>query len=347
MYVDGERKGNSPNQTNAKWAQRDHTFTIDGPAEGKTIISNNGDNGDNNNNNDDSGNNNGIISTTPRPSPRPTPRPTPRPSSRSTPRPVTSTSASNSSINGGSSSSNSNSNRCRNVKITFKADKYGKETSVFFKSRSTGQNVMSSKNEVGAFQSKTLERCLPPGTYTLTIEDIDGLCCRNGNGFYKISVDGTDLAQGGYFIKSRSHTIKIGYDYMSEMSNRDKDWLSAHNSRRRTYHQNAGKTYRPLRWSTSLASDAKTWANSLLDDCDITGIKHEKNVNDGENLAKNNGTGKWGAMYPADNIVKRWVDNEATWPYPRVSSSLRCVLCCLYPLTSSSKSSYAHFHSFF
>ena len=51
----------------------------------------------------------------------------------------------------------------------------------------------------------------------------------------------------------------------------------------------------------------------LLDTCDDTGIKHD-DTDQGENLAKNKGDAEtWGALYTADNIVKRFVDNEETW----------------------------------
>jgi hypothetical protein len=36
-------------------------------------------------------------------------------------------------------------------------------------------------------------------------------------------------------------------------------------------------------------------------------------MNEGENLAKNKGLGSWGALYDADKIVGRFVDNEEYW----------------------------------
>ena len=203
------------------------------------------------------------------------------------------------------------------MKIELKIDKYGKETSVYLKNKSTGKAVMSSVKEVGAYQTKVLEACVSPGTYTLVLQDIDGLCCKNGKGSYKLSADGTVLVEGGFFIQSKSHTIKVGYDWNSEMNAREKEWLVAHNSRRQKYHRNAGKSYRPLRWSSTLASDALKWANSLLSACSVKGINHQGGVNDGENLAKNMGSGNWGSLYDADKIVGRWVENEANLAYPK------------------------------
>jgi len=206
--------------------------------------------------------------------------------------------------------------RCQNVKIQLTIDKYGKETSLYLKNKSSGKTVMSSVKEVGAYQTKTLQDCVSPGTYTLLLQDMDGLCCKNGKGGYKVSVDGVDVVDGGYFIKSTSHTIKIGYDWTSSMSSRDKDWMSSHNSRRRTWHNNAGKEYRPVRWSSTLASAAEKWSKSLLSGCSSSGITHQGGVGDGENLAKNKGAGTWGSLYPTDKIVKRWVENEANLDYP-------------------------------
>jgi len=205
---------------------------------------------------------------------------------------------------------------CQTLKVQFKVDKYGKETTVQVKKKGSNNAILKSVKNVGAYQTKTLSKCVPSGTYTVTFRDQDGLCCKNGQGWYKISVRGTELASGGYFVGSKSHTIKVGHDYQSSMTARDKQYLSGHNSRRRTYHQNAGKSYRPLRWSTTLKSAANTYARKLLNSCSSTGIKHDS-TQDGENLAKNKGSGKWGQLYPVDNIMSRWVENEAKWSYPK------------------------------
>ena len=225
-------------------------------------------------------------------------------------------SSSSSGINNDSISQASSRGGCSTVKIEFKIDKYGKETTVMLQS-SSGSTILSSVNEVDAYDTKTLSSCVMPGDYTFTIKDKDGLCCSNGDGYFKLSVDGTQLFEGGYFIEKKSFDIKIGYDYESKMSTRDKEWLTAHNSRRRTYHEANGKTYLPLRWSSSLASDALVYASKLLDSCNNTGILHESGVTDEENLAKNKGKGTWGSEYPADNILKRWVENEDSWDWPK------------------------------
>ncbi|KAL3756759.1 hypothetical protein ACHAWU_003509 [Discostella pseudostelligera] len=99
-------------------------------------------------------------------------------------------------------------------------------------------------------------------------------------------------------------------DFEANMSARDHEWLTAHNVRRKRYHEEFGRTYVPLKWSPKLADAAKEYAIELLSDCDYEGILHEQNVGEGENLAKNDGEGSWGDMYPADSILSRWVERE-------------------------------------
>jgi hypothetical protein len=201
---------------------------------------------------------------------------------------------------------------CTNVKISFKVDKYGKETTV--KLIGSSGTVLSSINEVQAYGTKTMSACVSDGTYTFKLTDVDGLCCSNGKGWYKLWAGSTLLVSGAYFIGSKAHTIKIGYDWQSLMDDRDTEWLRAHNSRRRTY--NGGAGYKPLRWANSLARDAKGHAEYLANDCKNADLTHAKKVEEGENLAKNQGHGTWGGMYAADDIVGRWVEKELTWPYP-------------------------------
>ncbi len=69
---------------------------------------------------------------------------------------------------------------------------------------------------------------------------------------------------------------------------------------------------RHLRWLSALEADARDYAVRLLNTCGETGIKHD-HTNQGKNLAKNKGSGTLGALCPADNIAKRFVDNEEKW----------------------------------
>ena len=53
-----------------------------------------------------------------------------------------------------------------------------------------------------AHSSISLNICLPPGCYTLVMADAynDGLCCTNGNGYYRLtSINGNILAEGSQF----------------------------------------------------------------------------------------------------------------------------------------------------
>ncbi|KAL3808881.1 hypothetical protein ACHAXA_010936 [Cyclostephanos tholiformis] len=201
---------------------------------------------------------------------------------------------------------------CSNVKIQFKIDKYGKETTVTL--LGNGRSILKSARDVGAYQTKTMQKCVYPGTYTLKLQDNDGICCVNGKGYYKMWVNGQLVVSGGYFLGSKAHTIQIGKNWQAYMTYRDKEWLNAHNSRRRKY--NGGMGYVPLRWSRSLASRAKSWANRLSYNCKTGALTHAPGVQEGENLAKNQGTGTWGSMYSADKIMRRWVENELSLPYP-------------------------------
>ena len=94
--------------------------------------------------------------------------------------------------------------------------------------------------------------------------------------------------------------------------------LIAHNERRQKYHTRWGVEYVPLQWSPQLSADAERWANQLLSRCEYeTGsLKHEPNVEEGENLAENKGTGSWATQRPADAILQRWVEDELSVGYP-------------------------------
>ena len=87
------------------------------------------------------------------------------------------------------------------------------------------------------------------------------------------------------------------------MSQRETQYLVAHNWRRQRYHAKFDVEYVPLKYDVSLARDAENCANYLLADCRVNGINHELGVTQGENLAKNTGCGSWGQLYPVENIV--------------------------------------------
>eukprot|EP00578_Thalassiosira_sp_NH16_P000090 CAMPEP_0181129686 /NCGR_PEP_ID=MMETSP1071-20121207/29456_1 /TAXON_ID=35127 /ORGANISM="Thalassiosira sp., Strain NH16" /LENGTH=673 /DNA_ID=CAMNT_0023215693 /DNA_START=156 /DNA_END=2177 /DNA_ORIENTATION=+ len=213
-----------------------------------------------------------------------------------------------------SNNSNSISGRggCSNVKVQFKVDKHGRETTVTL--AGNGRTHLASRRDVGAYQTKTMQKCLPPGSYTLRLQDQDGICCSRGQGWYRMYVNGIKVISGGAFVGSKAHTIKIGSNWQGQMSSRAKEWLNAHNSRRRKY--NGGRGYVPMRWSRTLASQAKSYADRLGNNCNGS-LVHAKGIQDGENLAKNSGSGSYAKQYTADQVMGRWVENEMNWSYPR------------------------------
>ncbi|KAL9189149.1 hypothetical protein ACHAXT_011639 [Thalassiosira profunda] len=206
------------------------------------------------------------------------------------------------------------------VKVSTKVDKYGQETS--WRITRNGQVKMKMAAIVPANGQKAVEDCLPPGQYQFEIMDLDGICCRHGQGKYVVSADNKPLFDGGAFVKREAHKFTLGYDWLSSMSERDCEWWWAHDYRRRDWHtrcysgQYCNKTYRHLKWSSTLKQHAQVYANKLLDTCDDTGIKHDQ-TDQGENLAKNKGKGNWGQKYPADKVTKRFVDNEEFWGWNR------------------------------
>lgn len=204
---------------------------------------------------------------------------------------------------------------CSNVSVQFRTDRYGKETTVTVSGN--GRTWMSSAKEVPAYTTKTMQQCLPPGTYTLRLVDQDGLCsvANSAKGWYAMYVNGVKVIAGCRFAGSKTHTIKIGSNWQNSMSNRAREWLNAHNSRRRQH--NGGKGYVALRWSNTLANDAKRYAEQLGNNCKNGALVHAKGIQDGENLAKNFGSGSWGNQYSCDQIMRRWVENELNWAYPK------------------------------
>jgi len=208
-----------------------------------------------------------------------------------------------------------NGRRGHRVRVTTKVDKYGKETSWTVTERRSNAVKMKMGPVVEKHEQKSVEDCLPEGEYNLQFQDLDGICCRHGQGFFKLVVDGQELLGGGSFTKSVDHDFQLGFDWIGSMKERDCEWWWAHDYRRRDWHtrcyagQYCGKTYRHLRWSPALKADAREYANELLKTCATSGIKHAA-TDQGENLAKNKGKGSWGRLYDADAITKRFVDKE-------------------------------------
>ncbi|KAL7456344.1 hypothetical protein ACHAWC_007871 [Mediolabrus comicus] len=231
-----------------------------------------------------------VPPPTPPPSPRPTPRPTPQP----TPQPVSTSSVE---ISGRMAD-------CANDEHLFqmeiKLDKYGSETT-WALMNAKGNVLMRNSRTYGANDYEKKEICLPEAAgYVLHLSDEfgDGICCNEGNGFYKAFVDGVKIFEGGKYIW--------------------KDGGKTHE------HKRYGKSYVPLNWSGGLKESARQWANELLKSCG-QGLYHEKQSKYGENLAANVGSGSWGAMKDADDIVKRFVEDEADKDWPANAHLTQCL----------------------
>jgi len=199
------------------------------------------------------------------------------------------------------------------VRLRIRVDKFGMETS----GKIWGPDTLFISKTIPNNGQQTKEKCMPPGQYKLTMTDFDGICCKHGEGKYEIFVDGKLLIKGGSFITSINHSFSLGHNWVEGMTPRDCEWWYGHDIRRRDWHtrcnnQYCDMEYRGLKWSASLKADAQDYANRLLATCDTTGINHDA-TDQGENLAKNKGSGAWGERYPADNLMKRFVDNEEFW----------------------------------
>ncbi|KAL3800330.1 hypothetical protein HJC23_003626 [Cyclotella cryptica] len=208
------------------------------------------------------------------------------------------------------------------VTIEVMTDKFSKsETAYAFSSKPTIQAVapvVYISKAVGDLENEKLYTdtvCVPPGIYELYVEDsFRGLCCSGGQGYYDVKVDGVEILYGGNFATfsgdSVTHEIVVGQG--PEMSDRDEEWLVAHNTRREPFHKAEGTVYKPLVWSSALATDAANWVDQVLTDCST---KRESGLVEGENLSFR----KVGAPRTSegpDSILNRWVDLKMGKSYP-------------------------------
>jgi len=100
---------------------------------------------------------------------------------------------------------------CETLSVSLTTDELGSETSFELVDDSSGKVRFAG----GAYpSSSTLEEsaCLTNGVYIFTISDSygDGMCCDNGNGSYKLTLEGETLQEGGDFGESESVIINVG-----------------------------------------------------------------------------------------------------------------------------------------
>jgi hypothetical protein len=105
---------------------------------------------------------------------------------------------------------------------------------------------------------------------------------------------------------------------MQTMTDRDRQFLNSHNTRRKAWHERYNKGYVPLSWDNSLKAEAKVWAETLLASCG-KGMYHDPHAKYGECATANQGTGSFGKLQTPDDIVSRFVEREQNWQPPQNS----------------------------
>lgn len=172
------------------------------------------------------------------------------------------------------------------IKVSISADKFGHETS--WELKDVDRDIMVGSvpvNTYDAYEKASKEFCgLQAGKYTFTIRDKygDGMTQGSPKGKFRVYLNDRQLFFGGYFTKRQSFDILIGYDPTGSMSDREYQYLVAHNNRRKAFHEKHGKDYIPLAWSHSLAERARVWATALLAECDDPSIRHDPNRGGGK-----------------------------------------------------------------
>jgi hypothetical protein len=119
-----------------------------------------------------------------------------------------------------------NSCKGKQVSIEILLDNYPRETSWVIKN-SKNETVMQGDNYEQSLKSTLVieEKCLSNDCYTFTIDDkyADGICCKYGEGNYKIIVNNELVADGGEFKKSESHTFCIENSDNNDESDNDEE----------------------------------------------------------------------------------------------------------------------------
>ena len=209
----------------------------------------------------------------------------------------------------------------RKITIQIKTDRFGLDTSWDFRK----DGMILAKNERNFIGNEVDERdlCIEDSAlYELTVYDnyTDGMYRRrsDSNGHYKIFAhrgksERETILYGGFFMSKKiTHLLNTTQPAMDE---RDANWLTSHNKRRMYWHAYYNTTYVPLQWSESLKSEAKVWADTLLDSCG-DGMYHDPQMDWGENAAANIGAGSWGTKRAPEKIVARFIDREVDDPWP-------------------------------
>ena len=170
-----------------------------------------------------------------RPTPLPTPLPTPRPVKEVDTTPISGRIADCSSDE-------------YHVSIEIKLDAFGEETSWTLQN-AQGNVLLRNSRTYAPHDYEIKDICLPPASnYALIVKDpYDGICCeerdnacsnwreeKNCVGYYKIIVDGKEVLRAGEYINngSKKHIFNL---QPHTMTDRDTEWLEAHNERRQKW----------------------------------------------------------------------------------------------------------------
>jgi hypothetical protein len=204
--------------------------------------------------------------------------------------------------------------RCLNIRIELKTDYYPRDNSWTLRGPSGTFRSVSFRDRDRLY-SQTF--CVNPGDYSFALLDSagDGLMVAP-HGYYQVFINNVlalRTTSRGAFSR-RDHIFKVGH--VAQMSTRDRQYLTAHNDRRRDWHARFGQPYRPLKWSRSLRNDAQNWANHLRDTTNCV-LDNSHHGSSGENLASNFGGGDWGRLRTPEEVTQRWVDHQEFRESPR------------------------------
>lgn len=89
-------------------------------------------------------------------------------------------------------------------------DNYGAETS--WQLTDSNNQTAYSGGGYSSNSNYSEQWCLVDGSYTFTINDSygDGICCGQGNGSYRLSMNGSDVFSGGNFSSVQTHSFTLG-----------------------------------------------------------------------------------------------------------------------------------------
>lgn len=190
-------------------------------------------------------------------------------------------------------------------------------------------------------------KCLKKGKYKFVIGDRRGDGFGDGGGYYRILVGDQEVVYNEEFKKRKKHYFEVELsvpdpdpgpdpdpdpdpgpdpdpdpDPGQGLTEREQQWLTEHNAYRRQEHTKYGVSFVPLKWSHKLADRAQVWADKLVHGHMVDGVLksicsededtrvnlyHDPDLEYGENLAANFGSGSWGK--PADPhavVFNRW-----------------------------------------